>query len=242
MKILVLRTDGIETQEDSLEIAFTSFNYTKAAATHLARLIAGNGVQIKPVAWVSTHQAAAIMELVEGDLQIAEPLWKAVAQTLRNSLEEVISRYAAAFLQQKPMQRIGHDLAALAFNRIAREALAAGAEFWMFPGTALEWRFEPTDPAMLACPEPIDVTYDRIDSALVSGVREVNGPQRELFDPSDEVEVVISLRHRLAEIRHTTTLQKAQAIWRGETRLSADVRIRPGEMPEVVGDVTLTRG
>ena len=74
MKILVLRTDGIETQEDSLEIAFTSFNYTKAAATHLARLIAGNGVQIKPVAWVSTHQAAAIMELVEGDLQIAEPL------------------------------------------------------------------------------------------------------------------------------------------------------------------------
>ena len=33
MKILVLRTNGIEAQEDSLEIEFTSFNYAKIAAT-----------------------------------------------------------------------------------------------------------------------------------------------------------------------------------------------------------------
>ena len=68
MKILVLRTNGIEAQEDSLEIEFTSFNCAKIAATNLARLFPRNGAHIKQVAWLSTHQAAAIIELDEGGL------------------------------------------------------------------------------------------------------------------------------------------------------------------------------
>ena len=242
MKILVLRTNGIEAQEDSLEIEFTSFNYAKIAATNLARLFPRNGAHIKQVAWLSTHQAAAIIELDEGGLQIAEPMWMAIAQEIRNSLEEVIPRFAEAFRRQEAMQRIGHDLPALAFNRIAWEAQITGGEFWIFPGTALEWRYEPMDPALLTCPEPIDVTFDRIDNALVDGVRKVNGPQRNMFDQDDRIEVVISLEHRLAEIRYATTLGEAQEIWRGETRLSADVRIRPGELPEVMGDISMIRG
>jgi hypothetical protein len=241
MKIFLLRTTKVEEDDGEINVDDRVSCLTKAATTHLRRLTAGNGIELVPATRYCDHAAAALLLVDEGRLQIAEPSWMKIAKDLRDTLDEVKKRYAEAFRNQVALERIGNDLSALAFNRTAWQARALDGEFWLFPSTPLEWHYDPMDPALLACGEPDDDQFDTIVNALVAGVREVNNPQRGLFQGDDKIEVLISLRHRIPEVRHTTTLEEAQQIWQGRTRLTAKVRLKLGELPEVIDGLQLVR-
>ena len=235
MQFFTFLTEGIVQSPENVRVDFSISDAMKTSMAKLRRIVPQRGVTVPEAADFSDHSAIGHIMLDGGDVPMRESMAAAIARALNTTWDEVIARYSQAYAAQLPVERVGHDLSVLALNRAAYSITQRGGECWLFRDSILARQLEPVDPDLLACAEPFDVTYEAIDSALVTGVREINGRQRGLFNPAAEVNVLISLEHEIPEVRMLVELQAAQQIWRGETRMTADVRIQLGEKPLVLG-------
>lgn len=110
----------------------------------------------------------------------------------------------------------------------------------MFPDSNETWMVPPADRNKTRCSVTADSRIGSICGAVVLGVRAAQEPQGDLFfSASEEVPVIITLTGELSEIRHTMKIVEAQALWRGTCCLDASVRIEKGELPVVVGEISI---
>lgn len=240
-KICSFRGNGVEPSGTGFNVDYHWFSRIKTAGNCLKQILAGHNITLTKSARVELHQVAAFAEAGGGELLSVVLSYEEVVGIVSATLGEVVARYAAAFKRQEPMARLGSDKAALNVNKLAWEASKNNAEFLVAPDTPAVWRFVPTNPRLLECAEPDIAEYRQVVCALVTGARTFNGHASDLFSAKNQLRVVISIDDPvIAEVLYTTTLSEAQHIWRGANKISANVVIKIGQLPEVIGDITLT--
>lgn len=237
MLLFEIRSTGVARDGEGVEVSSILCKLPESIAGCLKILI--NGFDFQLVDAVYFESNLALKHVAEGDVGLldANAAIEALSKLIRETCEDSVRRHADAFARQEAMIRNHVDPHIIRLNQLVWHAQQVGAELWILPRTCYQWRFVPTDPAILRCAVPIEVIDSRIDNAEVLGVREVLQRQRELWNPAELIDVIISLNHRIAEVRHCMTRDRAQALWSGSTRISAEVRRRGAEIPAVIGEM-----
>lgn len=218
------------------------FKYHDKCRIALQKILKFHHIYMSDIIGLSNSIAVTFIES-ENELPIEVSRLQSVFEHIRKEMHITITTYTEAYVTQSPIIRTNAEKHLLDLNAAvfyAKQEIAG--EYWIAPGSSWEWRMDPTDPAILACPEPSDITYESIELARVTGVRATDDSFRSLLLAGDEVEIIISLDHRLSEVSHKTTLAEAQDIWKGQTKLTAKVRIAGNCNAEIIGEMVLVRG
>jgi hypothetical protein len=240
MLLYEVRSTGVARDGDGVEVVTHVCKLPHAIGSCLKPLLVEFDIALVDAVHFEPNLAISSVAQADGGLLDEEAVAESLSKVIRNKCEESIQRHADAFARQEALVRNSLDPHILKLNQLAWNAKKVGAELWILPRTPYEWRFDPTDPAQLLCAFPMEVVDSRIDDAEVLGVREVLQRQRDFWNAIEEIDAIITLNHRIPEIRHRMNRSDAQALWAGVTRISATVRRRGDELPIVVGDITKT--
>lgn len=240
MLLFEVRSTGVTRDGDGVGVSTHLCKLPESIASCLKPLIDEFDIALVDAVHFEPNLAIKSVAEAEAGLLDANAVAESLSKLIRHTCEDSIRRHADAFARQEALVRNSSDPHIMKLNQLAWNAQQVGAELWLLPRTPYQWRFTPTDPALLRCAIPLDVVDSRIDSAEVLGVREVLQRQRDMWDPTELIDVIISLNHRIAEIRHRMKRGEAQSLWTGSTRISATVRRRGGEIPAVMGEIIKT--
>ena len=236
-----VRVPGINVGTTEAHLQRTAFRDVDSVIGKLNRFLRPQQVSVSESIVLADNHASGWLVNRFG-LPIDDDLAQAISEKLHEVTDEVKVRFGNAFRDQTSIERNSQDLAALAFNGSAEIAARNGAEIWFGPGRSWSWRYMPAEPRSLECATPCGIRYETISRGCVMGVRECGAAQQDLFLQDGLIDVIITLEHKHTEIRYRTSRAEAQMnIWTGVTHLSADVRIRVGDLPEVMGQLTLER-
>lgn len=236
MKLFELRSAGVAREGDGVDVRSRLCKLPDKISGCLKSLVGEVDFEIADsVHFEDRHAVKSFLDRV--DLYDEETFSRAISDQILRKFRDCVQRHAEACAKQESLVPTPYDRHALNLNQAAWEANKIGAELWLLPGTPEEWLLEPLDPVQLRCATPIEVASDHVEAAEVLGIREILKPQRDFWDIDDEIDVIVSLKHRIAEIRHKMTRNSAQSLWKGLRIISAEVCVRRGELPEVVGEL-----
>ena len=162
------------------------------------------------------------------------------AQILIDSILDLTTRCRDAQTTGRPFISKHQDAAIRRFNEAIWNVQSNNGLVILAPDTQFEQRITGVDPDTLRTTKQEACRLQKISSALITGCREISTHQTDLFDLNDNVDVIVSLRNDIPEIRLTTTRLKAQSMYQGQNRLTCSVKlqIRRG-IPVVQGDFTV---
>jgi hypothetical protein len=239
MKLLCLNSNQLTDSIDGVLTPFFVSAYMRSGMKVATRSLKRTGVVVRDAPGYRDGCAGAFLAMKDSGAELEPDVQAMVALCIRTDIEEVLERYGKAYRRKEPVARTGDDVAILGFNENAFEAMNRGGRTIFFGGTPMEWHYQPVDPALLKCGEPVEVVERIIRAAIVTGVRELMQPQSDAFE--QEESVIISLAGNPREVIFKASRGPAQQIWRGESRFTALVRIPPAGLPEVLGEPTIVR-
>jgi len=235
MELLIIKAPDIIKSAGGLTVGFKICKSAETIAKKCQRLLPKDRFLVPELMDASHLQATITLVASPGTAALTD-------QCLKNAIDMVIGyhtdyvhRYDEGYSLSLPVKRKPSDPAVECLNKVIWILEQEKVTILLAPGQRFEERLKVVAPEKLLAAVPVNKQLVAIKKALIIGCREIHGNQRDLFQSEADVEVIVSLVGAVSEVRLSTTRDKAQQLYQGTNRLTAEVSIQGyGHIPRVV--------
>jgi len=158
------------------------------------------------------------------------------AHALRETFDECLDRYERACLTNEPSTKKSFDVSVLKLNNALWKHAGIGASISIFTGEDFATTLVARDPQTLRFVKPDEHEDVLIKCRLVTGSRWASGVAYDMFpNLGIEVNAILSVAGDIPEVLCSMSAIEAQEAFKGLQLMTAHVRCRKGQIPEVIG-------